>query len=121
MSHVIGRVGTYFANIGVSRLNSLSRYIGDDKAWKLENLTNVLLAQIPDEIETAQNLFIEGGFVESPVVKENDYLQMILDFSMQDDRHRNTRKNTADFKDTESSHDYQMQLYVTEYLLQSVM
>jgi len=53
-------------------------------------------------------------------VKAHDYLELMLDSTLQDERHRNERANTADFQDTQSSHDYQLQLYVSEFFMQSV-
>ena len=62
MSHILGKALNYAANVAARRVNSVSAYVnGTERAWKVEKLTNVLLAQLPDEIEAADHLWLEGG------------------------------------------------------------
>ena len=62
MSHVLGKGLNYAANVARRRVNSVSEYVnGTDKAFKVEKLVNVLLAQVPDEMEAADHLWLEGG------------------------------------------------------------
>lgn len=56
-SHVWGVAGTYAANLAVERLMSISNYVNDVKGFsKLENFTNGILAQVPDEFEIIPHL-----------------------------------------------------------------
>ena len=98
IANVVERLTNYFGNIVVRRLNSLSNHInGDQEANKVETLINDILAQIPDENELWDHLWLKGGIHNSPVIEPHDYVQFEFDFFLEDDRHPNNRPHLADF------------------------
>lgn len=101
----------------IRRLTSIEKYTkGAANVQRIELILNALLAQIPDEIPLSNHLITEGGFYSDPVVVAHDKVYFDLDFTVQDSRHRNTRANSAKFSDAIVKKDYQMHLFISEYL-----
>ena len=101
LSHVIGRLLKYVSNVLVNRFNSISNYTAaTGNINKIEYLINSLLAQIPDEGLSVNSLLIEGGLQSNPVVVKDQYMKLEFDVDIQDQDHRNTRPNIANFNDT---------------------
>lgn len=76
---------------------------------------------MPDKIPLGEHLYLEGGLHSSPYVKPADFLQLDLDLSLQDDRYPLEDVNLANFSEAASLGAYQLQLYISEYFLQSVI
>lgn len=55
---------------------------------------------IPDRINLTDHMYLEGGLNANVTIKAADHLDLSLDASLQDDRHPNLNKNTANFSDT---------------------
>jgi len=58
MSSVLADLVSYLANVVIGRLNSIVKYVGPER---MTNVTNALLAQIPDEIHLSDKMFLDGG------------------------------------------------------------
>ena len=122
LSEVIGKLSTYVGNIILRRMTSISNYInGTEKVGKIESFVNRLLGQIADETQIDDHMWLKGLLHGNPKVEPHDYLQLEFDSYLEDDRHPNTRENTAQFDYTISSRDYQLQLFISEYIVQSAL
>lgn len=84
-------------------------------------MVNFVLSLIPNEIPLGENIEVHGGLHQDPYVEPNEYLELIFDISIEDKQHPLTDLNLANFTNTEYQKDYQLQLYVSEYLLQSAI
>jgi len=76
---------------------------------------------IPDRINITDHMYLEGGLNENATTKKADHLSLSFDASLQDDRHPNMNNNTANFSESEHTDKYQMEIYLSEYILQSVV
>ena len=121
LSEVASSLITFVGNILRTRLISISHYLQDTDPTKIQNLVNSLLGQIPDVFYLGENMYLEGGIHNNPYVKPADFLEINLDLSLQDDRHPLKDLNQANFSGTTSQDQYQLQLYLSEYLIQSVI
>lgn len=121
ISQVVSRLVTYVGNIVRTRLESICRYLQNKDPTKIQNLINVLLHNIPEIIHITDTLYIEGGLHESPNIDPGEFVEWVFDISLQDDNYKLNDTNIANFSEAVAADSYQMQLFVSEYLLQSAL
>ena len=103
LSYVFAKTFTYFNNVFIRRMNSLSDYVGGTKRIdKFGSMIDALLAQIFDEYPIYPHFFQRGSLHGNPVIVPHDYIELEFDSYFEDDRHPNNHPNLANFKDTES-------------------
>jgi hypothetical protein len=95
---VLSRFLTYGSNVIGNRLSSISHY---GKALdKFNKLINGLLELIPDEIDLPKSdLYLEGGLASNFKIKENTYMLIPLDLSLQNHKFPFDGHNGAVFGD----------------------
>lgn len=103
------------------RLESITRYIQNKSPERIQNIINTVLENIPEVIYLTDEVYLDGGIYKSPHVEPEDYVELSFDFSLQDDKFVLEDANIANFSEAVSDKNYQMQLYTSEYLLQSVL
>lgn len=91
----------------------------------IHDALNFLLADVPTKFNVTDNLFIVGGLYSTPKVVANDSLSLEFNYHMREFENMNRHKNLAIFKDAprlnDTMHFYQVEISVTEYLLQSAL
>lgn len=116
-SDVISRFLTFGGNVIRDRLVSLSHY--DRALQKLNNFINAVIDVLPDELHfPGSNLYLEGGLAKNFKIKQNTYILIPLDASLQNEEHPYILPNLAVFGDYVQN-DYQLQIFLSEFILES--
>lgn len=97
MSDVVARFITFAGNVIGDRVSSLSKF--PPALVKLQNIVNTILALIPDEIDFAGGLYLEGGLSDNFKIKKNTFISMPFDISLQNHNFPYIKNNTCQFGD----------------------
>ena len=76
---VVNDLVNYVGNVLQYRLLSILRYLGTDR---VANVLNILLEQIPDEINLNDELVLEGGLSKNFKIVDKSYMELPLDVSL---------------------------------------
>ena len=118
ISDVATRFLTYCGNVILSRVVSIVAYAGPER---INPTINSILELIPDEKNIpGTQLYVEGGISNNFTIKENDYIQIPLDMTLQNASVQFNRTNDVKFG-AMKNYRYQAQLYLSDYLFYSVI
>lgn len=117
MSYVVSGLVTFIGNVLTNRVLSISQYLGADN---LSALANGFIRLIPDEIHLpGTDLYLEGGINDNLTIT-SDYIDIPLDFSVQNKSRTTNTTNIANFADFPFQN-YEVQLFLSDYLFRSMI